>query len=48
MDETIKELKTLYKKHIIPIRPNKSNLRNVDKYSKRLKPKITKNLRAVF
>jgi hypothetical protein len=45
MDETIKELKALYKKHIIPIRPNRSNLRNVDKYRKRLKPKVTKNQR---
>ena len=45
MDETIKELKVLYKKHLIPIRPNRSNLRNVDKYRKRLKPKITKNQR---
>jgi len=43
MNETIKELKTLFKKHIIPIRPNRSNLRNIDKYSKRLKPKVTKN-----
>lgn len=45
MDETIKELKALYKKHLIPIRPNRSNLRNVDKYRKRLKPKVTKNQR---
>ena len=45
MNETIKELKTLFKKHIIPIRPNRSYLRNIGKYSTRLKPKITKNQR---
>lgn len=45
MDETIEELKTLFKKHLVPIRPNRSNPRNPDKYRKRLKPKVTKNQR---
>ena len=48
MDDTIKELKILFKKHLVPIRPNRSNSRDVDKYRKRLKPKVTKNLRDAF
>jgi len=48
MDETIKELKTLFRKHLVPIRPNRSNLRDTDKFRKRLKPKVTKNLRDAF
>lgn len=43
MDDTIKELKILFKKHLVPVRPNRSNSRNVGKYRKRQKPKITKN-----
>lgn len=43
MDKTIEELKSLFSKHLVPIRPNRSNERDVDKYRKRLKPKITKN-----
>lgn len=43
LDKTIEELKTLFSKHLVPIRPNRSNERDVDKYRKRLKPKITKN-----
>ena len=45
MDETIDELKILFKKHLVPIRPNRSNTRDADKYRKRLKPKVTKNQR---
>ena len=45
MEDTIIELKTLFKKHLIPIRPGRVNPRDVDKYRKRLKPKVTKNLR---
>ncbi len=48
MEETIKELKNLFKKHLVPIRPDRSNLRDTDKYRKRLKPKVTKNLRDAF
>jgi len=43
MDKTIEELKSLFSKHLVPIRPNRSNEHEVDKYRKRLKPKITKN-----
>lgn len=45
MDETINELKHLLKKHLVPIRPNRSNPRDIDKFRKRLKPKVTKNQR---
>ncbi len=45
MEDTIKELKILFKKHLVPIRPNRSNSRDTDKYRKRLKPKVTKNQR---
>ncbi len=37
------ELKKLFKENQIPIRPNRSNLRNTSKYRTRRKPKITKN-----
>jgi hypothetical protein len=39
----ISELKQLFKKHKIPIRPNRKSERNVGKYRKRTKPKVTKN-----
>lgn len=45
MDNTIDELKILFKRHLVPIRPNRSFVRDVDKYRKRLKPKVTKNQR---
>ncbi len=37
------ELKELFKRHIIPIRPNRKHQRDVDKYRKRTKPKVLKN-----
>lgn len=37
------ELKVLFKKHTIPIRPNRKYERDIDKYRKRLKPKVLKN-----
>lgn len=43
MDEGIMELKQLFKEHLIPIRPDRSNKRNVGKYRNRIKPIITKN-----
>lgn len=43
MQDSIDELKTLFKEHLIPIRPNRSNKRNVGKYRNRIKPRITKN-----
>lgn len=43
LDDKINELKFLFKKHLVPIRPNRKNTRDVGKYRKRLKPKVTKN-----
>jgi hypothetical protein len=37
------ELRKLFKRHTIPIRPNRKYYRNVDKYRKRTKPKVLKN-----
>jgi len=37
------ELKKLFKENQIPIRPNRSNSRNPEKYRTRRKPKVTKN-----
>lgn len=41
MDDTINELKELFKKHIVPIRPGRSNSRVVS----RSRPKVPKNLK---
>jgi hypothetical protein len=43
MEKAVMELKTLFKKHLIPIRPNRSFERESGKYRTRIKPKITKN-----
>lgn len=45
MDNTLKELRILFKKNLIPIRPNRVFQRDAGKYRKRLKPKVTKNQR---
>jgi hypothetical protein len=45
MDKTIEELKLLFKKHLVPIRPERSFERHKDKYRRRMKPKVTKNQR---
>lgn len=37
------ELRTLFKRHTIPIRPDRKYDRDVDKYRKRAKPKVLKN-----
>jgi len=37
------ELKNLFKRHLVPIRPNRSNLRDTEKYRRRKKTIITKN-----
>lgn len=39
----MEELKELYLKNIIPIRPNRTVNRNTDKYRRRNKPKVVKN-----
>ena len=43
MVDIIDQLKLLFSKHLIPIRPNRSNKREVGKYRRRIKPKVTKN-----
>ncbi len=42
------ELKKLFMEHVIPIRPGRSNIREVDKYRQRTKPKQFKNRRLVL
>jgi len=39
----IEQLKILFKQNLMPIRPNRSNKRNIGKYRRRERPKITKN-----
>jgi len=41
--DIVEELKSLYKSHLVPIRPNRKSERNPGKYRVRIKPKITKN-----
>jgi hypothetical protein len=48
MTEIVSELKTLFKKHSIPIRPKRKFERDVDKYRKRDKPKLLKNSKYTF
>ena len=48
MDEIVSELKALFKKHTIPIRPNRRFERDTDKYRKRGKPKLLKNYKNTF
>lgn len=43
MEDIVNQLKILFKKELIPIRPNRSNQRNIGKYRRREKPKVTKN-----
>lgn len=43
MEKVVVELKDLFKKHLVPIRPHRSFKREPGKYRKRLKPKVTKN-----
>jgi hypothetical protein len=43
MSKAMEELKTLFKAHLIPIRPQRSNKRNIGKYRARAKPIISKN-----
>jgi len=48
MDVIVSELKVLFKKHTIPIRPDRKYDRNVDKYRKRAKPKLLNNNKNTF
>ena len=41
--QVVDQLKILFKRELVPVRPNRSNKRNVGKYRRREKPKVTKN-----
>jgi hypothetical protein len=43
MNDIINELKELFKKHLVPIRPNRNFERKIGKYRTRIKPIVTKN-----
>lgn len=43
IENVLKELEEILLKNTIPIRPNRTNLREIGKYKKRLKPKVLKN-----
>lgn len=43
--EIMSELKELFKKHLVPIRPNRKFERHKDKYRNRQKPKVPRNLK---
>lgn len=43
MEQILPELKALFKEHLVPIRPHRTNERVTGKYRNRLKPKVTKN-----
>ncbi len=43
MQNGIDQLKELFRKHLIPIRPNRSNKRYIGKYRNRTLPKVAKN-----
>ena len=42
-NKMVDELKSLFRSHLIPIRPNRNYERKLGQYRKRLKPKVTKN-----
>jgi len=45
MEDIVIQLKTLFKQELVPIRPNRSNKRNIGKYRRRERSKVTKNQR---
>lgn len=45
LDKIFQELQTLFLKNTIPIRNNRTNHREVDKYKNKVKPVVTKNQR---
>jgi hypothetical protein len=47
-EQILQELKQLFVLHVVPIRPGRNNIREHEKYHKRLKPKQFKNRRIVF
>ena len=48
MQEVMPELRGLFKKYLIPIRPNRCYPRETRKYDKRKRPKVLKNQRDAF
>lgn len=48
MNPIITELKDLFRGNLVPIRPERSNPRNVWKYKVRMKPKVTKNQKSTL
>jgi hypothetical protein len=45
LDKIFHELQTLFLKHTVPVRNNRTNIRHAGKYRARIKPKVTKNQR---
>ena len=45
LEKIFQELEALFLKHTIPIRNNRTNIREVGKYRARIRPKVTKNHR---
>ena len=45
IDKVFSEMKEIFRRHLIPIRPNRKFQRHKNKYRNRLKPKVTKNQR---
>lgn len=43
VDKVFTELKDLFRKHLVPVRPGRKNKREPDKYRNRVKPLVTKN-----
>ena len=43
IENLVNQLKIVFKKELVPIRPNRTYQRNIGKYHRRKKPKITKN-----
>jgi len=43
MEDIVQELKDLFRNHMIPIRPDRSNKRAIGKYKRRERPKVMKN-----
>lgn len=47
-DKLVDDLKIIFKKYLIPIRPNRKEPRNTGKYRRRTKPKVFKNQKDTF
>lgn len=47
-ENMVDELKKIFKKYLIPVRPHRKFERNTEKYKRALKPKITKNQKDAF